>query len=624
MMYGGGGMGGGRGGGSRHTDLDDMFGGQVYDHGVMVRLAKYFLPYKWLVLAALAGMLVYSGVTVAIPWLIKLGIDEYVRPGNLSGLNHLGIVFAFLLIAHFGANYGYQVLVSRSSQRVLQDLRNHTFEYLQHQSMAFHNKHKVGQIMSRAQNDVQALNEFMLLMATALADLLSLIGIVAAMVILDALLAGLTLALIPLLVLVLGVWQRFARRAFLRVRYAIARVNGALQEDLSGVRVIQSMNRQATNMARFDELNSAHLRTQLDSTILSAGVMPMVESFTGLALAAVVVFGGQLVLRGQLEVGVLVAFALFIQRFFDPIRQITMQYSQLQRAMAAGSRIFELLDAPIELTDKAGAKAIPPIVGAIEYENVHFSYVAGKPVLSDVGLSIRPGEVVALVGPTGAGKTTMVGLLARFYDVTGGRITIDGHDLRDVTRSSLARQMGIVLQEPFLFSGTFWENIRYSHREATDQDVQAAAKAVGIHDFIMSMPNGYDTMLGERGSNLSIGQRQLLSFARALVADPKILILDEATASVDTETEQRVQRALARLLAGRSAVVIAHRLSTIRNADKIVFMQHGRIAEVGTHQSLMARDDSLYAQHYARHQQELARGNRPAAGQTSRRTSSSG
>ena len=626
MMHGGGGWGGGGGGGwgaGRPGDLDEMIRGQAYDHRVVVRLFKYFSPYKLLVLAALLGMVVYSAVTVGIPWLVKLGIDNYIIPRQLDGLNYLVIVFAVLLVFHFIANYGHQVLITRASQHVLQDLRTELFDYLQQQSMTFHGKYKVGQIMSRAQNDVQALSEFMMLMATGLADMLSLVAVVAAMFILDPLLAAVTLALVPLLVLFLAVWQRFARRTFLRVRYAIARVNGALQEDLSGVRVIQSMNRQSTNMVRFDELNAAHLRTQLDSTALSAGVMPVVESFTGLALSEVVIFGGQLVLRGELEVGVLVAFALFIQRFFDPVRQLTLQYSQMQRAMAAGTRIFELLDVPVDLTDKANAKPLPPLKGAVEYAGVDFAYVQSKPVLTGINLSIKPGEAVALVGSTGAGKTTMVALLARFYDVTNGQLTIDGQDIRDVTRASLAQQMGMVPQEPFLFSATIRENIRYSHREATDEAVETAAKAVGIHDFIMSLPEGYDSMLEERGGNLSIGQRQLMSFARALVADPKILILDEATASVDTETEQVIQRALSTLLAGRTAVVIAHRLSTIRNSDKIVFMEHGRIAEVGTHDELITMD-GLYAQHYARYQQESARTNGAGTGAGRRRAPSMG
>lgn len=334
----------------------------------------------------------------------------------------------------------------------------------------------------------------------------------------------------------------------------------------------------------------------------------MVEIFTGLALAAIVVFGGDLVIQQQIEVGVLIAFALFVQRFYDPIRQLTMQYSQLQRAMAAGSRIFDMLDLPIGLVDQNNAKTLPPIKGAIHYEGVEFGYVPGKPVLSDVNLFIEPGETVALVGPTGAGKTTMVNLLARFFDVISGSITVDNHDLRNITRASLSTQMGVVLQEPFLFSGSVSENIRYSKHEATDIQIENAAKAVGIHDFIMGLPGQYDAVIGERGSNLSIGQRQLLSFARALVADPKILILDEATANVDTRTEQKIQEALAQLLADRTAVVIAHRLSTIRNADKIVYMEQGRIIEMGTHRSLM-HENGRYSRQYAQYQENALKVN---------------
>ena len=607
-------MGGGGGGwrniasSFRTGDLEDTIGGQVYDHKVVVRLAKYFLPYKPLVAMALIGILIYSGVTVAIPWMIHLAIDEYILPGNLTGLNYLVAVFVFLLLIHFIANYAHQVIISRCSQRVLKDIRNELFWYLQRQSMSFHNQYKVGQIMSRAQNDVQALNEFMLLMATAFADLMSLFGIVTAMFILSPLLAGVTLALIPLLVLALAIWQRFARSVFLRVRFAIARVNSALQENLTGIRVIQSMNRQQLNMSQFDELNGAHLDTQIRSTTLSAGVMPMVEIFTGLALAAIVIFGGKLVIQEQIKVGVLIAFALFVQRFYDPIRQLTMQYSQLQRAMAAGSRIFDMLDVPVALVDQINAKSLPPISGAIRYQAVQFGYVPGKLVLSDINLSIEPGETVALVGPTGAGKTTMVNLLARFFDVGSGSITVDNYDVRSITRVSLSTQMGVVLQEPFLFSGTIRENIRYSKQNATDHQLENAAKAVGIHDFIAGLPGQYDAVIGERGSNLSIGQRQLLSFARALVADPKILILDEATANIDTRTEQKIQEALARLLAGRTAIVIAHRLSTIRNADKIVYMEQGRIIEMGTHRSLMLQN-GRYSKQYAQYQENAIKVN---------------
>ena len=594
--------------GGREADFaDEMLHGQLYNNAVVLRLLAYLLRYKGLVLASMIGILAYSVLNAAIPYLIKVAIDDYIIPGDLSGLNWLTLVSLALLAAHYAANYSHQVLVAKVGQLVVMDLRGDLFWHLQQQSMSFHNRYKVGQIMSRIQNDIYTLNEFFSIMVFSLSDLLGIGFVLALMFILDWQLTVVCMAGVLVLVAIIAVWQKYARRAFLQVRYWISRVNGSLQENLSGVRVVQSMNRQTVNLAMFNDLNSNHYRTQVRASNLSSSLMFVVEGFGGLALAAAVVAGGQMVLRGALEIGTLTAFAVLITRFFDPIRQLVMQFTMMQRAMASGQRVFELMDVPLELTDKPDAVPMPPIAGAITYDRVHFSYQeGGRPILSDINLSIAPGEVVALVGPTGAGKTTMVGVLSRFFDVKSGRILIDGYDVRDVTRESIGKQMGMVLQEPFLFSGTIIDNIRYTHQEAPARRIEEAARAVGIHDYIAGLPEGYETMLEERGGNLSIGQRQLISFARALVADPRILILDEATASVDTETEQLIQQAMVRLLEGRTAVVIAHRLSTVRNADKIVVLDQGQIVEVGRHEDLMTAGGT-YAQHYARYQQEHAR-----------------
>jgi ATP-binding cassette subfamily B protein len=453
--------------------------------------------------------------------------------------------------------------------------------------------------MSRSQSDVLQLQETFELLVTTMADLLSLAGIIIAMLMTDWQLAVVSLSIIPPLFFVLGYWQRFARHSFMRIRRAIAMVNGEYNQNITGVRVVQSLNRQDENLRHFNGLNQEFLDANLEASRYSGSLQPIVELLTGIGMGiGVILVGGMLLQRGRVEWGVLVAFALWVQRFFEPIRQLTMQYSQLQRAMAAGVRIFELLDVQPEVQDAPKAPEMPMIKGEIRFEHVSFHYVPGVDVLKDINLHIRPGETVALVGATGAGKSTLATLLHRFADVTQGRIMIDGFDIRQVRRQSLVRQMSMVLQEPYLFSGSVKENIRYAHEAASDEDVVAAAKAVGAHDFIVALEQGYDTPLAERGVNLSVGQRQLLSFARAIVGNPRILILDEATASIDTHTEILIQNALKRILEGRTSIVIAHRLSTIRNADTIVVLDHGRVVETGKHAELLARK-GVYARLYA-------------------------
>ena len=581
--HGGFGHGAGRLGGL----MDEEVLGKPYDHRVVTRLFRYVAPYQKLAVVAGIAVVLYTLSTVSVPWLVRLGIDR-ITEGDLSGLNTVVLVFVGIALLGWGAHYIQLVVMAHVSQGILYTIRTETFRHLHRLSLSFYDRNEVGRIMSRVQNDVLILQEFLSNGVLAIVDLLTLFGIVAALFLMDPQLALITLAVAPVMVVALALWQRRARGAFIRVRQAIALVNAGLQENISGVRVIQSLNREGENIKRFDGVNAGHLQANLRASKLSAIVLPAVELLMATALALVVVIGGRRILGGSLEIGVLVAFALYIQRFFDPIRSLSMQYTELQRAMASGSRIFEVLDTQPEIVDLPDAQELAPVSGEVRFENVSHSYVPGLEVLSDINLHIKPGETIALVGETGAGKSTMAALLARFYEPTSGRITIDGFDVREVTSSSLARQVSMVLQDPFLFSESVGENIRYGRLGATDEEIVQAAKTVGAHDFIMRMENGYDTALHERGGNLSIGQRQLVSFARAILADPRILILDEATANVDTHTEVLVQRALKDLLRGRTAVVIAHRLSTIRDADRVVVLSGGRIVEVGTHQELMA------------------------------------
>jgi ATP-binding cassette subfamily B multidrug efflux pump len=594
-MWGGGGHGWGSHG---HGGLDDEELGQIYNHDVVTRLYPFFRDRLRLFMLAMVMMLVYTVTLVATPWLIGFTVDNYIITGDKAGLNQAGLIFLGLVAANYAGNYAYMRLLGKISQHILYQLRTAMFDHLQVLSVPFFDRNEVGRIMSRVQNDVNQLQEFLPMVTLTLGDLLSLVGIVAVMIALNVKLAIVSFVVLPVLIGVMLVWQRFARAAFIKVRYAISVVNSRLQQNISGVRVVQSFNREDLNLRQFDSVNKDHLNANLWAIRLSAFLMPTVDLVTAVALGLVVVVGGTMVLDGDLTAGVLITFALYVQRFFEPIRSLTMQYSQFQRAMTAGVRIFELLDVKSEVFDRPGATSLAEIKGNIRYENVGFKYVEGLPVLQNVDLHIKPGQTIALVGQTGAGKTTMVSLLARFYDVSQGRITVDGHDIRDVTRESLASQMSMVLQEPFLFSLSVADNIKYRHTNASMEQVVTAATAVGAHDFIMKLDGGYDSVLYERGANLSVGQRQLISFARAVLADPRILILDEATANIDTFTEVMIQKALRKLLKDRTAVVIAHRLSTIQNSDVIVVMEHGRIVDTGTHDDLMERSD-IYSKLYS-------------------------
>jgi len=611
----GGGMGpgggAGRGGLRRAGDLiDDVEFGSAYDQRVVTRLVRYLKDYKARFILAVLGMLGFTASTLAMPYLVSYAIDGPITNGVLWGwdFSNPSLLMVFIAFVANGAlNWGSHWLQLLSmayiGRGVLFTLRTQMFNHLQKLSLGFFDRHEVGRLMSRVQNDVTALQEVITNgVVDILADMLSLAGIIFMLFFWNARLAMITLSVIPVMVVAMAIWQKYARVAFMRVRMAISVVNAGLQENISGARVIQSLSRENENYRRFDSVNEANLDANLSAGRLSAGILPMIELLMGTATALVIIFGGAQALAGELMLGQLVGFVLYVQRFFEPIRRLAMQYTQLQRAMAGGQRIFEVLDARPEIVDAPDATPLPTSRGEIEFDHVDFEYVPGLEVLHDVNLRVSPGETIALVGSTGAGKSTVVNLVSRFYDVTRGHLRVDGHDIRNVTQESLRQQIGIVLQDPFLFSITVRENICYGRESATEEEMIAAAKAVGAHSFIQRLEHGYDTVLHERGSNLSVGQRQLISFARAVLADPRILMLDEATANVDTQTELLVQKALSTLLEGRTSLVIAHRLSTIHDADCVIVLEHGRIAEIGNHQQLMEKGGlyhHLYTMSYA-------------------------
>ena len=569
----------------------------AFDPRILRRFFAFLTPHRSLLIGAQTAVLVSSATSVAMPWLIGRVVNAAVAqaPQRLEGLL---IAFAGLVSAYAVASFCDQWITSRLAQRVIFDVRRAMFAHFQDVALTFMDKTHVGRIMSRLQGDVNALQEFLESSTGALGDFTTLFGYSVVLMLMDWRLGLLTLATIPALIVVRAFWLPYSKKTFRRARDASSIANGALAENINGVRTVQESRRESLNFELYEEKVRDNFEAQVQSSWLAQIMTPTVDILTGIAMASIIVVGGNEVLSGALKVGVLVTFILSVQRFFEPVRLLSMQYTVMQRAMAAGYRIFEVLDVPVTVADKSGAIDLPDAEAAITLDHVTFGYAPDRPILHDVSLTVEPRQVVALVGPTGSGKTSITALAHRFYDVDSGVVRVGGHDVRDLTLRSLGERVGMVLQEPFLFSGTIAQNIRYNTAGADLEAVIAAAKSVSAHDFIIRLPNGYGAQVGQRGRNLSVGQRQLIAFARALVANPRILILDEATANIDSFTEQAIQRALKVLFEGRTCLVIAHRLATVCDADKIIVLQQGRIVEQGPHQALMDRR-GLYARLYA-------------------------
>src|SRR5215216_3279466 len=568
-----------------------------YDPNVARGLLRFLKPYRGQILLSLLFMIIVTASSVAGPYFVKLAIDEGIGNHNLVALRN--IVLSYFVVAgiQLATNVARVRIMSRVGQHILYDVRTAMFDHLQKLSLSFYNRYSVGRVITRVINDVGTLREFVTWAVLAIVrDLLAIIGTIIAMLTLNLRLSLLTFTVLPIMVLATILFRRAARRNYRKVRAAVSWTNSVLAENVNGVRVVQAFSRQSHNYANFkDFVNRYFLERSLDAAKVAALFTPIVDVLGAIATALVVYLGGIAVLGESMTAGVLIAFVLYIDRLFDPIRDLSRRFDTLQSTMAGGERILELLNTPIEVRDAENAGEMKPIVGDVRFENVSFHYSDDPTlVLDGIQLAVEAGETVARVGETGAGKTTIVKLLTRVHDPTAGCVRVDEVDLRSVTQGSLRRQMGMVLQDPFLFNGSVKENILFGRLDASEADVIAAAKAVGAHDFIMRLKNGYDTSVEEGGATLSVGQRQLISFARALLANPRILILDEATSSVDTQTEQIIQRALATLLNGRTSFVIAHRLSTITSADKIVVIHDGRIIEQGTHSELIANQGMYY------------------------------
>ncbi|MEM7532570.1 MAG: ABC transporter ATP-binding protein [Chloroflexota bacterium] len=576
-------------------DLGSDKEGRAFDWRIFTRLMAFVRPYWQHMVAAFLCMCIASGLTLLTPYLLKVAIDQHIVEGNLAGLNQVALMTAGAFLGIYLATWGQRYLLSWVGQRVLATLRSQLFRHLQRLSLSYHDTNIIGVTVSRVISDVAIINELLSQgLVTLIGDLILLVGIIIVMISMSPMLALYAFTVLPLMVIATMIFAGRAKIAFRRVRATVAAAIGTLAENIAGIRVIQAFAQEARMQTQFEKVNADNRDAHVDAVTLSFIFLPAVEFLGMLATAIVLWFGGLAIVNETLTLGIMVAFLAYVTRFFQPIQELSQIYTTMQAAMAGGERVLDLLDTIPAVDDQPDADPMPPIEGKIRFEKVAFSYLEDVPVLQDINLNIEPGQTIALIGPTGAGKTTIANLVARFYDVTAGVVSIDGHDIRSVTQQSLRRQMGLVPQDPFLFSGSILENIRFGVPEASKENVQEAARFANADDFISNMPDGYETEIMEGGVNLSVGQRQLICIARAVLADPRILILDEATASVDTVTESLIQEALDRLLAGRTSIVIAHRLSTIRNADLICAVQGGRIVERGNHDELLAHG-GLYA-----------------------------
>jgi ATP-binding cassette subfamily B protein/subfamily B ATP-binding cassette protein MsbA len=569
------------------------------------RLIGELAPHRARIVAALGLVLLSAAAQAGAPLIIGRAIDRAIGPGDRRALGLWMLALAGTYVVGALASRGQTRQIGEIGQRVLAGMRERIFDRLLRLPLTYFDRHPVGDLISRVTNDVETINQFFSQGLTQLlGQLFSLVGIVAVMIALDWQLALVSFTIIPVMLLTTNLFARRARTAFRRTRETVGDVTAELQEEIVGVRQAQAFNRTEVNIARFRQRNEANRSANVQATGITSAFAPAIDVLSTLATALVIGFGGYLVFHAGMTVGTLAAFLIYVQQFFRPIQLISQVYTQAQASLAGSERIYNILDEAPEPPDAPTALALGQIEGAIVFEDVTFGYDAERPVLRDVSFAVAPGQTLALVGRTGAGKTTIASLIPRFYDVTAGAVGIDGHDVRAVTRASLRSQIAVVLQESFLFGGTIADNLRYGRLGATQAEIEAAARAVDAHDFISRLPSGYDTPIGEGGGNISQGQRQLLAFARALLANPRILILDEATANIDTRTEATIQRALATILAGRTSVVIAHRLSTIRGADLILVIEDGEIVERGNHADLLALNGT-YATLYRRQFREV-------------------
>lgn len=583
---------------SRMFKEDEELEREIPDRVLLKRLIGYLLPFKRSLTVVALLVLLSSVADLLGPYLLRTAIDIHIANQDFPGLSRIALGYIILSVTMWICGRGQRIRMNTVGQTVIYRLREDVFSKLQSLSLGFFAKQDTGDIISKMTNDVNSLNELLSSgLMIILTDVVMIGGILIAMFSLNLELAVISMIVFPLVGILIWAFQKKARPAYLRTRRKIAGVTSRLQESISGMRVIQSFTREDRSMEDFGQANVENLQANLQTAKIVATFMPLIEIVGAIGTCTVLWYGGLQVMRGELTVGVIVAFLQYINMIFRPLFTLAMFFNNYEGAMAASERIFELLDSPIEIPETEEEVKLPPIEGKVEFKNVTFGYDPENPVLSNINLTVPSKQTVAIVGPTGAGKSTLINLLGRFYDPDEGTVSIDGHNLKEISPRSIHSQMGIVLQDPFLFSDTVMENIRYGKLDAADEEIAEAAKAVDAHDFIVRLPEGYNTEVLEGGSNLSMGQKQLISFARALLADAKILILDEATSSVDPYTELLIKEALEKLLQDRTSFVIAHRLSTVRNADRIVVLDEGKIVEEGTHSELLERGE-LYSKLY--------------------------